>query len=352
MKRPIYGVYRKICTFVIKQMARRAYWAGNIDGEWKNNLFLMAEDIPSVHTYEMLKGFLGEKIVLKKQASSWGGAHTPTVLCVEKNSITYMKKFIPYYRDLGIGHFVFIDNGSDDGTAEFLEEQEDVTLYSAPFPFEHHRKAGWLLQALRETGTDGWYLRLDADEFLSWEGMEESSVPELVAKMERHGMGTFRTILADMYPSWPLMDGIHDDDCFMEDFIYFDDASSYRLDTEKDEFFGGMRNRTTGADLRMDKYVIFRPDRGYIPITNHDMTGIRNGEERKCRGILRHYKFLPSESEKYRHISTDKNSGYSGFRQVSKYGRLTDGRINPLSGHSIRYVSSSSIKKIGFIEPL
>lgn len=352
MKKAIYSFYQRICISVIKHMALQAGRKGRIDEEWKKILFLAAEDRPSIHTYKMLKGFMGEKIILKKRAASWDDPETPAILCVEKNSLTYMKYFIPYYRELGVGHFIFIDNGSSDGTEAFLQEQGDVTLYTAPYPFENHRKAGWLLQALQEAGTARWYLRLDADEFLSWEGMEGSSVPELILKMEQHGMGTFRAIMTDMYPSYSLMDGTHEDDRFMEDFIYFDDASSFRLSSETDEIFGGMRSRTTGADLRMDKYVIFRPDRGYIPLTNHNMTGIRNDEERKCRGILRHYKFLPSEGEKYRHISMDKKSGYSGFKQVSKYRKLVDEEINALSDHSIRYDSSVSIQKLDLVDPL
>ncbi len=352
MRRELYRLYRKSSEFLLKQMAVQAYRRGTIDGKWLEVLSLVAAERPSIHTFGMLKGFISDRIILKKQASLDMGCREPIVLCVEKNSLTYMKKFLPYYRKLGIQHFAIIDNVSSDGTAEYLEKQEDVTLYSAPYPFEHHKKAGWLLQAIQEMGIDRWYLRLDADEFLTWEGMEESSIPELIMKMERHGMGTYRAIMADMYPAYSILDGVHDDDCFMDDFVYFDDSSSYSLNSETDEYFGGMRKRTIGTDLRMDKYVIFRPDRGYIPVTNHNMTGVRNEEEKKCRGILRHYKFLPSEGKKYLQISTNKRSGYSGFRQISKYRKLVDGNVNAIFSNSIRYDSSSSIRKLDLIEPL
>lgn len=352
MNQVIYSLYRKACTLVLRRMVSLADRRGIIDREWKDSLFMMSAEMPSIHTIEMLKGFFGERIILKKRAVSWNAMDTPSVLCVEKDSLTYMKKFLPYYRELGIGHFIFIDNLSSDGTDAFLAKQEDVTLYSAPFPYEHRRKAGWLLQAIQEAGTDRWYLGLDADEFFSWEGMEESSVPELIGKMERQGMGTCRMIMADMYPSGPLMDRTRENDSFMDDYVYFDDAFSYRLDPETGEYFGGMRNRTVGADLRMDKYVIFRPDRGYFPVNSHNMTGIRSEKEKKCRGILRHYKFLPSESEKYRRIAADRNSGYSGFRQIRKYGKIADGSVNALYEHSVHYVSSASIRKLDMIELL
>ena len=38
--------------------------------------------------------------------------------------------FLDYYRKLGVNHFLFVDNGSDDGTREYLESQADVSLWT------------------------------------------------------------------------------------------------------------------------------------------------------------------------------------------------------------------------------
>lgn len=334
------------------RMAAYAFRKGIVDEEWKKLIRLAGESSPSIHTLEMMRGFFGKRIIKKKEAGAWNDSAAPTVLCVEKDSLTYLRHFLPYYRGLGIGHFVFIDNASSDGTVPYLMEQKDVTLYSAPFPFEHRRKAGWLLQALQETGTDRWYLRLDADEFLAWQGMEKSSLQELIARMEKNGMGTFRAVMTDMYPDYSLMDRTHADDCFMEDYLYFDDSSSYHLNAEKDELYGGMRYRVSGIELRMDKYVIFHPGRGYIPLTNHGMAGVRNTAEKKFRGVLLHYKFLPSEAEKYLRIATDKASGYSSFKEINKYQSLVDRKTSVLSDCSIRYDSSENIQEFDIITPL
>ena len=352
MKKLLYSIYQRLCVLAMNGISEQGYRQGKVDLEWKNLLLMAAEQSPSIHTYKMMKSFLGDKIILQKNARTENSKAGPVILCVLKDSLVYMQKFIPYYRELGIRHFVFIDNGSTDGTLEYLMKQDDVTLFTAPYPYGYARKAGWHLQALQYSGIDKWYLRLDADEFLTWENMEGSSIPELIDIMESHDMGTYRALMVDMYPSYSLMDGKHDDESFMEDYIFFDDDSSYSVNSETGDVFGGMRNRTAGANLKMDKYVIFHPGRGCIPLTNHNMTGIHNEEEKKIRGILRHYKFLPSDSEKYYFISTQKKSGYSSFKQVSKYKKMTQGTTTVFTENSIRYESSKSIQKIRFIEPL
>ena len=348
----LYSMYQHLCVLVMKGISDRGYRQGKIDREWKKLLYRAAEESPSIHTYKVFRSFLGDQVILQKRARTENTKASPAIICVLKNSLVYMKKFIPYYRELGVRHFIFVDNGSTDGTLEYLREQEDVTLLIAPYPYEYDRMSGWQLQAIKYAGIDKWYLRLDADEFLTWENMEGSSIPELIAKMESGDMGTYRVVMADMYPSYSLMDGKHDDEDFMDDYIFFDGDASYSWNSETGDVFGGMRRRTAGANLRMDKYVIFHPGRGCIPLPGHSMSGIHNEEEKKIRGILRHYKFLPSEREKYHFISTQKRSGYSSFKQVSKYKKMVEGSITVYTEKSIRYESSKSIRKISFIEPL
>lgn len=38
--------------------------------------------------------------------------------------------FLRYYRDLGVNHFLFVDNGSDDGGREYLAQQPDVSVWT------------------------------------------------------------------------------------------------------------------------------------------------------------------------------------------------------------------------------
>lgn len=348
--------YRFYYRCRIRYLTKAAYRSSRIDRKWFELFSFAAEDRPSEHTYKVLKGFLAGRIQLRKRAAGEivknAGHMEPVILCVEKNSLIYLQRFLPYYRDLGIKHFIFIDNASEDGSAEYLGRQDDVTLYSAPFPFESHRKVGWLLQAVEENGVNQWYLRVDSDEFLTWEGMEESGITGMLAKVRKRGMHSIRSVMVDMYPSWKLMENTHDDNRFLKDFIYFDGGESYYVDAQSGGIYGGMRSRTTGAHLRMDKYILFNPAYKSIPVSNHDITGLHDEAESVCRCALRHYKFLPSEKSKYEYLVKEKKSGYSAFAEVKKYGTILEGNVRAVSVCSKIYEYPESLRCIDFIKPL
>ena len=309
----------------------------------------MAKEKPSYHTILMLRAFFSDRIQREKTADTYHDRSVPTVVCMEKNSIVYMKKLLPYYRKLGIRHFIMIDDHSTDGTKEYLQKQNDVTIYTAPKPYEYHRRGGWVLQVIQDCGRDRWYLRLDSDEFLSWRGMESSDIHSILQLMERHGMGTIRALMLDMYPEHGFLDGKSDDEAFMEDYLWFDDGSSFSEETESGEIFGGMRWRTAGAKLRMDKYILFRPDKGYWPIMDHHVTGIHNSMEKNIYCVFRHYKFLPSQAEKYKYIVANKKSGYSSFNEVQKYSKFLVGGSVMKQGLSVKWESSESLAAMDLV---
>ena len=52
------------------------------------------------------------------------------LFCTLRNEDVRLPYFLNYYRNLGINHFLLIDNDSDDGGAEYLAEQLDVSLWT------------------------------------------------------------------------------------------------------------------------------------------------------------------------------------------------------------------------------
>jgi len=53
------------------------------------------------------------------------------LFCTLRDERIRLPYFLSYYRELGVDHFFFVDNGSSDGTAEYLAEQMDVTVFQS-----------------------------------------------------------------------------------------------------------------------------------------------------------------------------------------------------------------------------
>ena len=356
LKRPLRSVYQLICRVVGHGIAEAACRCGCIDSEWREILCRIADTRPSIDTNKTIREFLSDKIFPVKKAETWEDRSLPSVLCVEKNSMTLMKHFIPYYRNLGIRHFIFIDNNSTDKTFEYLKEQKDVTLFSAPSAFEHHRQVGWLLHAIRMTGTDRRYLRLDSDEFLTWQGMEEYSLPAFLQAADKKEAGSLRALLVDMYPDHPLFDESFSDENFPDEYIFFDGNDSYFVDSENNKIYGGMRKRLFDGHFRQDKNILLDPAAGVFPVNNHDVTVNRdkslNSTERPCCCALRHYQFLFASRMKYIHFSEGKSKGYGSMSDLGKYSRLAEEKVTAMYDGSRKYESSESLREIKLIRPL
>jgi hypothetical protein len=50
------------------------------------------------------------------------------LFCTLRNECPRLAHFLRHYRALGVGHFLIVDNGSDDGSGAFLADQPDVSL--------------------------------------------------------------------------------------------------------------------------------------------------------------------------------------------------------------------------------
>src|SRR5688572_12712106 len=99
--------------------------------------------------------------------------------CV-KNEATRLPFMLDYHREIGVDRFFIIDNGSDDGTTEFLGEQRDCHTFHCDGNFfaENVEPPRWT-NALRNVfGTDHWCLSLDADEMFLYPECERVSLRE------------------------------------------------------------------------------------------------------------------------------------------------------------------------------
>ncbi|MCG7629525.1 glycosyltransferase family 2 protein [Epibacterium sp. MM17-32] len=130
------------------------------------------------------------------------------VVVVLRNEHQRLPHFLQYYRDLGAGHFLIVDNNSTDGSSYYVRQQAgtgDISIWRTADSYRDSRFgvdwAGWLLMRY---GHGRWCLTVDADELLTYDGIETHDLRDLAACLERRGQIGFGALLLDLFPKGPL----------------------------------------------------------------------------------------------------------------------------------------------------
>src|SRR5262249_233394 len=116
---------------------------------------------------------------------------------VVRDEMLRMPFTLTHYRKMGVARFFVIDNGSTDGTKEFLLAQPDCHLFVT---YDSYAEAAyglrWQNALLDEYGTNHWCLSVDADEWFIFPGYETIPLADFTAYLDRSGaQGTFSFLL-------------------------------------------------------------------------------------------------------------------------------------------------------------
>jgi hypothetical protein len=113
--------------------------------------------------------------------------------------------FLRYYRDLGVNHFLIVDNDSDDGSREYLQDQPDVSIWTTTGSYKASRFGmDWITALQRKYCHGHWTLVVDPDEFLVYPFCETRPLRALTDWLESSGIRSFSAMLLDMYPKGPM----------------------------------------------------------------------------------------------------------------------------------------------------
>jgi hypothetical protein len=232
---------------------------------------------------------------------------SPIAISVIKNEGDRLADFLRHYRSRGIQRFVFIDNGSLDGSINFLAAQPDVDLYSRPGKFNWMLKQGWINRIVERYGYDRWYLYADADEHIVYDGCEAHAFHEMTARMEQLGLARIRGFMIDMYADGPLLDSVYSSGGrLLEAYPWFDRDTYREAKTmEIISMKGGPRKRVFGANdaafyPELTKYPLFKINPGeYMVNPHHIWPWDKNFSSARFLGIL-HFKFLPGLIDRIR----------------------------------------------------
>lgn len=118
--------------------------------------------------------------------------------------------FLDHHRNLGVRHFLVVDNGSQDGGDRWLAEQADVSLWQTTGSYRASRFGlDWLNGLLMRHGAGHWCLTLDADELLVYPDHDSRDLRALTAWLDGRGVEAMAAMMLELYPAGPLSQAGH-----------------------------------------------------------------------------------------------------------------------------------------------
>lgn len=274
-----------------------------------------------------------------------------------RNDAKLVPAFLTHYRQLGVTRFICVDDASTDGTREFLLEQEDVDLWVSPVRYKDARRG----RAWRETlfslyGGQRWYVNVDSDEFLVYDGFETQTLWPVLHCLEKVGALRLPAPMLDMYPvglsqadanllssraPWEIADHL--------------DSSGYTLSTTNRAISikGGARKRKFDADLELIKYplIYWDDDCRFGPSIHQPLPYRRNFAS--IMGALLRFDFFSDRENETREAAGRERY----FDNTPAYAKITDviaeiKTLKPQSGASVKFTGSQQLRDLGLITPI
>jgi len=124
-----------------------------------------------------------------------------------RNEIQRLPFTLTHHRTLGVQRFFVVDNGSADGTIDYLLGEPDVHLFETSGPYQDARNGiDWVEMLLHVYGVGRWCLLLDADEQLVYPECESVRLPNFCSALEERGLNCLATVFIDLYADCPIAD--------------------------------------------------------------------------------------------------------------------------------------------------
>lgn len=282
----------------------------------------------------------------------------PIVISVVRNENERLPDFLRHYRQAGAEKFVFLDNGSADGTTEYLASQSDVDLYRCDRPFNWMRKHGWINLLISMYGRERWFIYVDGDEHLVYDGIDEGrSLAEFARIMDQKGIRRVRGFLVDMYADGPLLKSTYRrGEPLIQAYPYCDGAG-YKEERYKEIISrkGGPRQRTfakADQDFRpeMTKYPMFRLEGRDVFANPHHIWPYEENFKSECYIGILHFKFLPDVLDRIEKAIKEENYWGGSLEYKCYHSVLKNSKDTSLMfKDSMRFEAVGSLKGANLI---
>lgn len=286
------------------------------------------------------------------------------LFCCMRNELFRLPFFLKYYRRLGVEQFYFIDNDSNDGTLDYLLDQEDCAVWHTA---SSYRSANfgmdWCNHLLRRYGAGSWSICVDPDEFLLYPSCETRNLKDLSDYMSEVGQRSLFTTMVDFYSDRPVTETyLGPDESPFTVCPYFDRfnfTQSINVKRTRCWVQGGVRMRKmfykTPQDApALNKVPLVQWQRNYFYISSMHHTNIEsinctvNQSSLFVSGCLAHFKYVSALKDKAKEEIARKQH-YNDSLEYKKYleeisENLFDAKV------SIKYTNSEELEKRSFMQ--
>lgn len=288
------------------------------------------------------------------------------LVAVLRNEMTLLPYFMRYYRDLGVDHFLMIDNDSNDGSLAWLSVQPDVTLWSAKGSYKAARYGlDWTNWILMRHARRHWVLVVDIDEFFVYPFCDSRPIRALTDFLDLKDQPSFPAMVLDMYPS----KGMTGEEAYLPGKNPFEIASHFdggNYTITRNSLYGnlwiqgGPRARALFADE-----PVMAPSLNKIPLvkwawpyayasSTHMLLprGLNNiyddfGGER-LSGCLLHAKFLSILPKKVSE-ELERKEHFADSREYSAYAKALEADVTLCNRWSEKYVNWRQLEILGLM---
>lgn len=283
----------------------------------------------------------------------------------QRNERIRLPWFLKHYRELGVQHFLFVDNDSDDGSLDYLKDQPDVSVWWTDAGYKQARFGmDWINWLLMRHGSGHWCLTVDPDEFLIYPHCETRPLRALTDWLDGSGRRSFSAMLLDMYPKGPIeAQPYHEGQDPFQIARYFDPANyTIRKNPKYGNLWiqGGPRTRAffaydplAGPALNKIPLVKWHWRYAYVSSTHMllprslNLTYDEDGGE-LASGCLLHAKFLSTFSQKAAE-ELDRRQHYANSQEYRAYHAGLQGEADLWCPESREYQDWQQLEELGLI---